>query len=382
MSWRRLLRVFTRTRQECDGLVEVGVHVHSEDAPVRAGRHVDDPQHVLEFGELRQHLRKQVRRTRQEALVEHRASLVWIEREVTDPRLHQILEEVRAEREVGHVVALLPGDLDQHRGVRYVGVRDAHTEPDVPAAAPASGTEQYEPLRRQQLIQLADCSGHCQHLLPARELGIAVGVHVHDVGDVGHPSVRDVPVSHEDRVFRTHVLRDRSRGRLVGSALRPALEEVEVGAVMRKLDVYRRAKPSLEKIQHVVQVLDERRPSRKTVERGDEVVRARIEQHPGRRLREASVLEHREHVLQLREVRPHLREHVVQLPGLQGPALEVDDINPAGRVADDLVDRDVCAQAGLPRNEERRVVVRHAVDRPCAEAWNQAHQSVLAPDSR
>ena len=63
-------------------------------------------------------------------------------------------------REVGHVVALLAGDLDEHGGVVDVRVGDGHAEPDVAAAAPAARAHQDELALGQEVVQPAHRAPH------------------------------------------------------------------------------------------------------------------------------------------------------------------------------------------------------------------------------
>ena len=68
---------------------------------------------------------EQVRGAAQERLVERRRRFAGKKRQVADAGLDEVLEEVRAERQVRHVVAAAARDLDQHRGVVDVRVGDA-----------------------------------------------------------------------------------------------------------------------------------------------------------------------------------------------------------------------------------------------------------------
>ena len=78
----------------------------------------------------------------EKVVAEDRIGVIQVDRQRKNVRLHQVLEEVRAERQLGHVVALAARDLDQHGGVVDVRVGDGDAELDVAAAAPAARPEQ------------------------------------------------------------------------------------------------------------------------------------------------------------------------------------------------------------------------------------------------
>ena len=133
----------------------------------------------------------------QERLVELDALVVRIERQVADARLDEVLEEVGAERHVGDVVALLPGDLDEHGRVVDLRVGDADAELDVAAAAPASRAHEDELAPRQELVELADGLADGDEVAEFGQLAVAVRVDIDDVGDVGDAAVRDVLAGRE-----------------------------------------------------------------------------------------------------------------------------------------------------------------------------------------
>ena len=112
--------------------------------------------------ELRQQFFQHTARVLQKLFAEG-ASVVRIQRQIADGRFHQVLEEVRAERQVWNVVPFLPRHLDQHGGVVDVGIRDGHTQLDVATAAPASGTDEDELALGQQLVQPADGAADVAH---------------------------------------------------------------------------------------------------------------------------------------------------------------------------------------------------------------------------
>ena len=62
--------------------------------------------------------------------------------------------------------------------------------------------------------------------------------------------------------------------------------------------------------------------------------------------------------------------------------LEVDDVNPLGRILQDLLDRHVDPQIRLPGRDQHRIVVGDAIDGAGAQARYEPEQAVLALDAR
>src|SRR5664279_5633973 len=94
------------------------------------------------MGEFGKQLLQHAWRMAQEVFFERGLRIVGIEREIANRSFDQVLKEVRAERQVGQVIAALASDFNEHGSVVDVGVGDGNAELDVAAAAPASGTDQ------------------------------------------------------------------------------------------------------------------------------------------------------------------------------------------------------------------------------------------------
>ena len=137
------------------------------------------------------------------------------------------------------------------RQVVDVGVRDGDAELDVPAAPPPAGTDQDEQVPWEDLVQPADGAPDTAQRLDVGESGVALGVDVDDVRDLGNPPVRDEPVRGEDDALGRKVAGDERRVALFGEALGPALEEVEILPVRGEFQVDRSVELLLEKPQEL-----------------------------------------------------------------------------------------------------------------------------------
>ena len=255
----------------------------------------------------------------EEQLVAHLAGVAREERQVADSRLDQVLEEVGAERQVGDVVALLRGDLHQHGGVADVRVGDADAQLDVAAAAPAPGAHQDELALREELVQPADGAPDVLHLVEALEPVVLLGIHVDDVRDVGDAAVRHVAVRREQHAFERQVARDRRRDGVPREALRAALQQVQVAAVGRELDVHRRPDALAQQLEQRPHLGHERRVADQTVEGHDGVRLGRIPAEPDRAV-DALAVVHRRDLVERGVLAPVLREAARPRPPFRSAA--------------------------------------------------------------
>ena len=90
----------------------------------------------------------------------------------------------------------------------------------------------------------------------------------------------------------------------------------------------------------------------------------------------------RRDLVERRQLPPVFAEQLRRVDRLEALRLDVDDVDLARGVAQDLVLGDVDAQPRLAGGDENRVVVADAVDGARAEARHQAHEPVVALDAR
>ena len=167
--------------------------------------------------------------------------IVRIERQITYGSFDQVLKEMGAEREVGQVIAPLASDFNQHGGVIDVGVGDGNTQLNIASAAPAAGTDQNKLPLGQQLVQPADSATDVSHAGLIGKLAVAFQIHVNNMGDLGYLAIRNEAVGRKDHLVRGQILGDRDRPGVSTVALRTALQEIQVFAVVGELDVHGRA---------------------------------------------------------------------------------------------------------------------------------------------
>ena len=154
-----------------------------------------------------------------------------------------------------------------------------------------------------------------------------------------------------------------------------------MAAVRGELDVDRPPVFSRKQPQQGADAREERRARRQAVEGDDGRLPAQLPVEANRAARAVGV-DGRQHLADGRQIAPAFREQRADLHRLEPARFEVDEIDPARRVAHDLVGGDVDAQPGLPGREEHRIVVRQAIDGARAEARHEAHEAVLAADPR
>jgi hypothetical protein len=183
----------------------------------------------------------------------------------------------------------------------------------------------------------------------------------------------------EEDALGRQVAGDRRGRGVLGVALGPALQQVEVVPVRGELDVDRGAELRPQESHELRDLRHERRVLEDALERDDELVLlpVRLETH---RTAHAVVVDDREDLARARELLAVVPDQVVDPHGREGVLVQVQDVHHLRRVTQDLVRRDVHSQLGLSRGHEDGVVVGHPVDRPRAQAGHHADQAVLAAD--
>ncbi len=216
--------------------------------------------------------------------------------------------------------------------------------------------------------------------LRSGELPVPLRIDVHDVRDVRHAAVRDVAAGGKDDGVRRHVLRYRGGGGVLAEALGPALKEVEIPAVVRELDVDRRAELRLEQLEEAVHLRHEDAVRHEALEGERQRVSLGVDAH-GERPAKVLPVVHRDELLEHGNLSAVAAQQLARVHRLEGVRLEVDDVELSRRVVHDLLDRHVDPQPRLARREEDGIVVARAVHRPRAEAGNHADEPVLALDA-
>ncbi len=164
------------------------------------------------------------------------------------------------------------------------------------------------------------------------------------------------------------------------AALHPALEQVQVLPIVGELDVDRPADFALEQAEQAVNLLGQRRFVDQAVEGEDQVVALQVDVHPGGPPQAGAVV-NRNHLVNERQFGAVLADEVECLDGLEGVGLQVDRIDLLRGIVKHLLLGDIHAQARLPRSDENRIVVAHAIDRARAQAGHHPEQPVLAADA-
>ena len=365
--------------EERHRLVQLGVHQHAEHLPAGLGADVHDAHDVGEARRLGDEVAEDVPRAAQELLVVDDPLVVRVERQVADLRLDEVLEEVRAEGEVGDVVPLLARHLDQDRGVVDVGVGHRHAEADVAAASPAARADQRELALRQQLVEPPHDAADVAQRVRVGDLGVPLRIDEHEVGQVGHAAVRDVAPRGEEDLPVGQVARDPRRGVVGAVALRAALQQVEVLPVVGELDVHRRRHLLAQQRQQLAHAGHEGGVLHQAVEGEDQLVALEVEVRPDRAAHAVAV-DDGDHLPHAGVLAADLAQELPRLHRLEGVRLEVDHVDPLRRVLERLVHGDVGAQPRLPGGDQHRIVVRHAVHGARAEPRDEPDQPVAALD--
>ena len=121
------------------------------------------------------------------------------------------------------------------------------------------------------------------------------------MGDIRYPPVRDIFICRKNNVFLRQIFRYRGRRYVFRGTLRPALKQVEIAAVMRKLDVDGSTELLFEDCEHRVYLLDKRGVAQKALEGIEQLILRKVDTHR-HRLAYVRTFTDRDHLLDHRHL--------------------------------------------------------------------------------
>src|SRR3974390_264414 len=107
-------------------------------------------------------------------------------------------------------------------------------------------------------------------------MAVAFEIDVHDMSNLGHLSVGDIAISREQDTITRQVLRNGYRNGIAAVALRTALQQVEVFAVIGEFDVDGLIQFGLEEREQFADITDEGRLADETFESKDSILPGEI----------------------------------------------------------------------------------------------------------
>ena len=175
----------------------------------------------------------------------------------------------------------MPGDLDQHGRIADIRIGGLDAEPDVAPAAPPPGPHEDERAAGQPGVQAAHGIADGDHVGQGRDPGVFLRVDVNDCPDAAR-SDRWRRISGPKRASVPSGIHGREDDRLlvIEAALRPALEDVEVFAVMGEFDVHRHAEGLAQDAHDLPHLFDEAGAIDEPGEGHDHLVPGRVIQGP------------------------------------------------------------------------------------------------------
>ena len=285
--------------------------------------------------------------------------VVRIKGEVVDPGLHEVLEEVGTEGDLGTIGTAPASDLDEQARVVDVGVRDAHPEPNVGGPPPA-GSHEDELMPLEAVIELPDGAGDLPAARARADGIVRFRVDEDDVLDPADGGGRDVSRGTEEAALRRHPLRYRHLGDFHSTRERPALKDVEVLAVEGELDIDVAAVGALDALQNPPHLRDEVRRGEELVESDDEIFRSGV--HPPRDGgAELPFPVDGDDLIE--KGKSPLAEHVRQRHGAEFVLLQIDDVDEVLGVTADGLDIRFRPKGRSAERDHSRVIAADAIDR-------------------